>query len=93
MGRPPPATELAGLTAPRDPSFNEANVSDKPSNIKNLPLLTPEQIANVDARYRARAEAVLGVDDLVQNVVSTLNRSCCSSSASVLLSKSSMYRS
>jgi N-acetylglucosamine-6-sulfatase len=67
--------KLAGLTAPRDPSFNEANVSDKPSNIKNLPLLTPTQIANVDARYRARAEAVLGVDDLVQNVVSTLKAS------------------
>src|SRR4051795_5575929 len=64
--------KLAGLTAPRDPSFNEANVSDKPSNIKNLPLLTPTQVGNVDARYRARAEAVLGVDDLVQNVVGTL---------------------
>ena len=67
--------KLAGLTAPRDPSFNEANVSDKPSNIKNLSPLTPAQIANVDGRYRARAEAVLGVDDLVQNVVSTLKSS------------------
>jgi N-acetylglucosamine-6-sulfatase len=63
---------LAGLTAPRDPSFNEANVSDKPSDIKNRPLLTQAQINQVDARYRARAEALLGVDDLVQNVVSTL---------------------
>jgi arylsulfatase A-like enzyme len=63
---------LNGLTAPRDPSFNEADVSDKPSNIKNLPLLNANQQANVDATYRARAEAVLGVDDLVQNVVSTL---------------------
>ena len=63
---------LNGLTAPRDPSFNEADVSDKPSNVKNLPLLNATQIAAVDARYRARAEAVLGVDDLVQNVVSTL---------------------
>ena len=67
--------KLAGLTAPRDPSFNEANVSDKPSNIKDLSPLTPAQIANVDGRYRARAEAVLGVDDLVQNVVSTLKAS------------------
>ena len=67
--------KLAGLAAPRDPSFNEANVSDKPSNIKNLPQLSPAQIANVDGRYRARAEAVLGVDDLVQNVVGTLKAS------------------
>jgi N-acetylglucosamine-6-sulfatase len=64
--------KLAGLTAPRDPSFNEADVSDKPSNVRNLPELTPAQIGNVDGRYRARAESVLGVDDLVQNVVSTL---------------------
>ncbi len=63
---------LNGLTAPRDPSFNEANVSDKPSNIKDLPLLNASQQSAVDARYRARAEAVLGVDDLVQNVVNTL---------------------
>ena len=63
---------FAGLSAPRDPSFNEANVSDKPSNIKDLAPLNANQINNVDARYRARAEAVLGVDDLVQNVVSTL---------------------
>jgi N-acetylglucosamine-6-sulfatase len=67
--------KLAGLTAPRDPSFDEANVSDKPSNIKNLPPLTPTQLTNVDAHYRARAEAVLGVDDLVQQVVSTLKAS------------------
>ena len=65
---------LAGLTAPRNPDFNEADVSDKPSNIKDLPLLTPAQQAGVDARYRARAEAVLGVDDLVRNVVSTLQQ-------------------
>ena len=65
---------LAGLTAPRNPDFNEADVSDKPANIKNLPLLNQAGINGVDARYRARAEAVLGVDDLVQNVVSTLQQ-------------------
>jgi arylsulfatase A-like enzyme len=65
---------FAGLTAPRNPDFNEADVSDKPSNIKSLPSLTPTAINNVDDRYRARAEAVLGVDDLVQNVVSTIQQ-------------------
>ena len=63
---------FAGLTAPRDPSFNEADVSDKPSDIRDLTLINAAQSAAVDARYRARAEALLGVDDLVQNVVSTL---------------------
>jgi N-acetylglucosamine-6-sulfatase len=65
---------LAGLTAPRNPDFNEADVSDKPANIRDLPLLNQAGINGVDARYRARAEAVLGVDDLVQNVVSTLQQ-------------------
>ena len=65
---------FAGLKAPRNPDFNEADVSDKPSNVKDLPLLNASQQDAVDARYRARAEAVLGVDDLVQNVVSTLKQ-------------------
>jgi N-acetylglucosamine-6-sulfatase len=65
---------FAGLTAPRNPDFNEADVSDKPSNVKDLALLNQTGIDNVDARYRARAEAVLGVDDLVQNVVSTIKQ-------------------
>jgi N-acetylglucosamine-6-sulfatase len=65
---------LASLTAPRNPDFNEADVSDKPSNIKDLASLNPTAQASVDARYRARAEAVLGVDDLVQHVVDTLKQ-------------------
>ncbi len=65
---------LAGLTAPRNPDFNEADVSDKPSNVKNLALLNANQQGSVDDRYRARAEAVLGVDDLVQSVVSTIQQ-------------------
>ncbi|HKH23242.1 MAG TPA: sulfatase [Solirubrobacterales bacterium] len=63
---------LSGVTAPRDPSFNEADVSDKPSSIRDLAPMTQAQIDGVDARYRARAEALLGVDDLVQNIVSTV---------------------
>jgi N-acetylglucosamine-6-sulfatase len=63
---------LAGVSPPITPNFNEADVSDKPSNIRNLPLLTPTAVNNVYARYRARSETLLGVDDMVQNVVSTL---------------------
>ena len=63
---------FSGLTAPRNPDFNEADVSDKPSNISSLPLLSPTQVDRVDANYRAQAEALLGVDDLVQNVVNAL---------------------
>jgi len=58
---------LAGISAPRNPDFNEADLFDKPSDIKNLyPPLTSTQVDEVDATYRTRAEALLGVDDLVQ---------------------------
>lgn len=63
---------LAGISAPRNPDFNEADVSDKLSRIRNLSQLTSTEVDEIDARYRARAEALLGVDDLVQNVVATL---------------------
>ena len=66
---------LNGVTTPRDPSFNEADLSDKPSEIKNLQPMTQAQMNTLDARYRARAESLLGVDDLVQNVVNTLGAS------------------
>jgi N-acetylglucosamine-6-sulfatase len=74
--RAPPRYRHAfpGLTAPRTPDFNEADVSDKPSDIRKLPLLTPHRIAEVDALYRAQAQSLLGVDDLVANVVRTLRQ-------------------
>ena len=65
---------LAGLTAPRTANFNEADVSDKPPAVRNLPLLPPTEIKRIDARYRAEAESLLGVDDLVENVVRTLKQ-------------------
>jgi N-acetylglucosamine-6-sulfatase len=65
---------FAGLTAPRTPDFNEADVSDKPSDIKQLPPLATSKVTLIDALYRAQAESLLGVDDLVQNVVRTLKQ-------------------
>jgi N-acetylglucosamine-6-sulfatase len=65
---------LAGLTAPRTASFNEADVSDKPAAVRKLPVLPPTEIKRIDARYRAEAESLLGVDDLVENVVRTLKQ-------------------
>ena len=74
--RPPPgyAGRFKGLKAPRTPAFNEADVSDKPPEIRNRPRLTPHQEAEVDALYRAQARTLLGVDDLVAKVVRTLRQ-------------------
>ena len=68
------AGRFKGLAAPRPPGFNEADVSDKPPDIRKLPLLTSHQISEEDALYRAQARSLLGVDDLVQNVVRTLKQ-------------------
>jgi N-acetylglucosamine-6-sulfatase len=58
--------------APRLPSFNEVDVSDKPPWIKSLPKLTSADIANIDRRHENRVESLQAVDDLVTTVVRTL---------------------
>lgn len=63
------------LQAPRPPSFNEADVSDKPSKIRELPLLNEQQIAEVDDLYRRRLRSLQSVDDLIETVINTLKTS------------------
>lgn len=54
------------------PSFNEADVSDKPGWVKKLPKLTATQIAS-EHSTRTRAYRTLGaVDDAVRTMMSTL---------------------
>jgi N-acetylglucosamine-6-sulfatase len=40
-----------GVGVPRGPSFNEADVSDKPSYVSALPQLTEEEVAQMDQDY------------------------------------------
>jgi N-acetylglucosamine-6-sulfatase len=51
-----------GLGAPRDPSFNEADVSDKPSFVRGRPLLGARLTAAIDALARRRAQSLQAVD-------------------------------
>ena len=71
---PRDADDFPGLQAPRTPAFNEADVSDKPSWLRNLPLLTPAQISQIDAEYRKRAQAVQAVDALIAPLEARLER-------------------
>ncbi len=57
---------------PQDPSFNEADVTDKPPAVANLPVMDAEAIANLTRRYRCRIESLLAVDDGVAAVVDAL---------------------
>lgn len=64
--------EFADATAPRLPSFNEEDVSDKPKAVRRRPLLSSEQIAKIDERYRRRLQSVLAIDEMIASVVETL---------------------
>jgi N-acetylglucosamine-6-sulfatase len=57
---------------PRPPSFNEADVSDKPGFIQELPLLSEDEIAEITTHHRQRLECLQAVDELVETLVDVL---------------------
>jgi N-acetylglucosamine-6-sulfatase len=76
-GPEPPPRHLGAFAdeaLPPDPSFNEADVSDKPAQIQALPLLTDADIASITTDYQCELEALLGVDDGVGRIMDALRR-------------------
>jgi arylsulfatase A-like enzyme len=63
---------FGGVKAPRPPSFNEADMSDKPTWMRSLPLLSAWQIDLIDKRYVRRRRATAALDDMVGALVQTL---------------------
>ncbi len=63
---------FAGAKAPRPPSFNEADVSDKPLAISSLPLLTAAGITAIDIEYQTRLESLQSVGEAVERIVNSL---------------------
>jgi arylsulfatase A-like enzyme len=57
-----------GLGLPNPPSFNEADVSDKPDFIKIRPRLGPGLIAATTQRYRCTIESLFSVDRGIEAV-------------------------
>jgi N-acetylglucosamine-6-sulfatase len=72
--RPPPRDlgRFARRPLPRPPSFNESNLSDKPSFVRNTPRLSRTEISQLRNTYRSRLESLLAVDDLVRGLVHQL---------------------
>ncbi len=68
------ADAFPGVQAPRTASFNEADMSAEPQWLQNRPLLSDPQVATIDQVYRKRLQSMLGVEDLVANVVDTLQK-------------------
>jgi N-acetylglucosamine-6-sulfatase len=57
---------------PRPPSFDEANVSDKPRFVRNLPRLSDRKTSNMRRLHQRRLASMLSVEDLLEDVVATL---------------------
>lgn len=66
------AKDFPDLKAPRTASFDEADISDKPAWLQAKPLLEEARIAKMDALYRKRRQTMRAVEDLVRNLVDTL---------------------
>jgi N-acetylglucosamine-6-sulfatase len=85
VGSDPPCTNSAipasrdmgffdGLELPMPPSFNEADVTDKPSFVRDLPSLSEERIADIARKHQCRHESLRAVDRGVARVVHALRR-------------------
>ena len=57
--------------APRPPSFNEDDVSDKPEFIRSRPKLFPRAQDVIDQLYRRRLQSLQAVDEAVASLVET----------------------
>ena len=64
--------QYPGARAPRPPSFNEEDVSDKPAWVQALPLMSDETIAKTDDWHRRRLQTMLGVDEMLAELAERL---------------------
>ena len=71
---PQDADAFPGLKALRDGSYNEADVSDKPRFIQDLPRLGPRVQVAVDALARKRAQSLQAVDRDVAGLIEHLDQ-------------------
>lgn len=62
-----------GWTPPRAPSYDEANVRDKPRWVRRTPRITPESGAALDALALRMRRSLLAVDDGIGAIVDALD--------------------
>ena len=68
------ADRFQGAKVPRDLSFNEADVSDKPGYVRNQRLLSQAEISDLDALYRNQLRSLKTVDEAVGQLADALKR-------------------
>ena len=71
---PSPGDEdaFADLAPARPPSFDEADVSDKPAWVRALPRLSPEQVSAIDAFRQDQYRSLLGLDRAIGRILDAL---------------------
>jgi len=62
------AKRFATLRAPRPPSFNEADVKDKPSWLRSQPKLRRPWLQAIDEGFRNRVRMVQPVDEMIGRI-------------------------
>ncbi len=72
----PPRHEAAypEQRAPRPPSFDEADISDKPAWVRDEPRVNDRRAAEYDQLQVTRMQSALTLEDLCRNVISALER-------------------
>jgi N-acetylglucosamine-6-sulfatase len=68
---PRDVNDFPGLGVPRTPAFNAQNLHP-PGWLGQRPPLNASQIADLDSKFRERAQAVQAVDDLIGRIEHTL---------------------
>ena len=64
--------KLAGTPLPQPPSFNEADVSDKPLVIRRRPPIGLARQRAIQENWQQRRETLMAVDEAVASIVDTL---------------------
>jgi arylsulfatase A-like enzyme len=57
---------------PKDASFNEADIEDKPIWMKNTPLLSRKQINKLGETYRRHVVSMYSVEDMIESIIEKL---------------------
>ncbi len=69
---PPDASAFATAPVPKSPSFDEADVSDKPPDVSRMPSLAPGDVAEMERQIRCRLASLQYVDRAVAEMVESL---------------------
>ncbi|MBI2064819.1 MAG: sulfatase [Candidatus Yanofskybacteria bacterium] len=63
-----------GFTTSRSPSYNEADVNDKPKWVRDLPLITSTKSKNADIFHRRQIGSLQAIDRTVKDIVDALTQ-------------------